>query len=329
MIALGRALPVRIATRLERARGLVRVWPAAATGAASLAPPRSLLAAMDRPAVGDLQPLQIARGLSVVVAGLMVTSSITGLRNAAAYQQEAPVVALFRGYDLVALLVAAPLLIAALQLADRSSARGQLLWLSMLAFIVYDYAYYVLGPTAGTASAAHRILFAAATLALALGLTGIDSRGIAASFSPRLPARTLAMVLFGLGVSLGAMWVALITKSAATGGVLAEPSRLVVPADMTRLGSVLDLTLLVPGYLGAGILLWRGAPWGRVLATVLAVAGTVHQLSYMSALAFQARAGIPGASAFDPAEPPIAAAFAAASAALLFACGREPRKREV
>ena len=194
MIALGRALPVRIATRLERARSLVRVWSAAATGAASLAPPRSLLAVMDRPAVGDLQPLRIARGLLVVVAGLMVTSSITGLRNAAAYQQEAPVVALFRGYDLVALLVAAPLLTATLQLADRSSARGQVLWLSMLAFIVYDYAYYVLGPTAGTASAAHRILFAAATLALALGLTGIDSRGIAASFSPRLPARTLAMV---------------------------------------------------------------------------------------------------------------------------------------
>jgi len=47
------------------------------------------------------------------------------------------------------------------------------------------------------------------------------------------------------------------------------------------------------------------------------VAGTVHQLSYMVALVFQANAEVPGATAFDPQEPFITAAFLIAAAFLL------------
>jgi hypothetical protein len=63
--------------------------------------------------------------------------------------------------------------------------------------------------------------------------------------------------------------------------------------------------------------LWRRAAWGCLLATVGLVAGTVHQLSYMTALVFQARAQVPGASAFDPQEPLIAAAHLVAAGFLL------------
>ena len=36
-----------------------------------------------------------------------------------------------------------------------------------------------------------------------------------------------------------------------------EPSQLVVPVTFTRLGAVLDLSLLVPAYLLAAVWLWR------------------------------------------------------------------------
>ena len=45
--------------------------------------------------------------------------------------------------------------------------------------------------------------------------------------------------------------------------------------------------------------------------------GVLHQLGYMAALVFQARADVPGATAFDSAEPVIVAAFVAGAGLLL------------
>lgn len=55
-------------------------------------------------------------------------------------------------------------------------------------------------------------------------------------------------------------------------------------------------------------------------APLLAVA--LHQVAYLIALVFQANAQIPGASATDPGELPIAVAFLAGAGLLLANCGR-------
>jgi hypothetical protein len=88
-----------------------------------------------------------------------------------------------------------------------------------------------------------------------------------------------------------------------------EGSELIVPTATTHLGWVLDLSLLVPAYALAGILLWRRSAWGYVLATVVLIGGLMQQVDYMAALAFQANANIPGASGFDPFEPVIASLY--------------------
>jgi hypothetical protein len=41
----------------------------------------------------------------------------------------------------------------------------------------------------------------------------------------------------------------------------------------------LDLTLVVPFLALAAVWLWRGDPWGAVLATILCVKGTIHMLA--------------------------------------------------
>jgi len=75
--------------------------------------------------------------------------------------------------------------------------------------------------------------------------------------------------------------------------------------------------VLVPSYAAAAVLLWRRAPWGYVLGTVLLGSGVGSQLDYMTALVFQTAAGVPEATAVDPAEPLIAAAMLAGAGALL------------
>jgi hypothetical protein len=90
---------------------------------------------------------------------------------------------------------------------------------------------------------------------------------------------------------------------------------------VVQLGLALDLTLLVPAYAVAAVLLWRRVATGYVLATVLLIAGTLHQASYMVALLFQSTAGVPGAVAFDPFEPVIAALYLTATVVVLLAAG--------
>jgi hypothetical protein len=56
---------------------------------------------------------------------------------------------------------------------------------------------------------------------------------------------------------------------------------------------------------------------GFVLATVTLLFGAVYQVNYMTALMFLARAGVPGATSFDPVEPYIVAVFAIGAAIML------------
>jgi hypothetical protein len=99
---------------------------------------------------------------------------------------------------------------------------------------------------------------------------------------------------------------------------------LVEPDSVVHLGIALDLALLVPAYVLAAVMLWRGTAAGFVLASVVLMSGTLHQISYLVALPFQAAAGIPGAVAIDPLEPVIAALYLAATAVLLWGAGRRP-----
>ena len=98
------------------------------------------------------------------------------------------------------------------------------------------------------------------------------------------------------------------------------------PDLVVHLGIALDLAVLVPAYALAAVWLWRGIPVGYVLAAVVLVSGTLHQLSYMVALPFQAAAGLPGAVAFDPVEPLIALLYLLASALLLWGAGSQRRE---
>lgn len=261
--------------------------------------------------------LRVARLLSAILVVLLAAASAAGLWIDGLYQDPDSVAAMFRGYDLVTLVVVAPLLAVTLLPSLRRSPRARLLWVGMLAFSVYNYALYVFGTAFNDVFLLHVAVFSLSIFALILALANLDVPWVGRHFGARTPVRWISVVLGFLAVALGGMWIFFSLRFAVTGEVPQEPSKLVLPTASTHLGWVLDLALLVPVYLLAAVLLWRRAAWGYVLATVSLVAGTVHQLSYMTALVFQARAEVPGATAFDPQEPFIAAAILVAAVLLL------------
>jgi hypothetical protein len=224
---------------------------------------------------------------------------------------------MFRGYDLVTLAVVVPTLVVSSLLTARGSLRGQLFVASMFAYSAYAYALYVFGARFNDLFLVHVAVFSLSLFALIFVFIRLDAERIASTFRDRTPTRIVGGVLALLAVSLGAMWIISSVRFAVTGDVPQEASQLILPTEMTHLGYVLDLALLVPGYALAAVLLWRRAAWGYVLAVVLLISGTVHQLSYMAALLSQAMSDVPGATAFDPLEPVILAAYGIAAALLL------------
>jgi hypothetical protein len=234
---------------------------------------------------------------------------------------------MFRAYDLVALALVAPVLVATLLPALRGSPRARLVRAGILAYGAYAYALVVFGTSFNDAFLLHVAAFALSGFGLTLCLVAIGASAIGRSFGPRTPTRAVAVILGVLAASLAAMWGVGAIRFAVSDVVPIEGSMLVVPIGMTHLGWVLDLALLVPAYALAAVLLWRRRPWGNVLGSVLLIAGVGHQIGYMVALAFQSRAAIPGASAFDPIEPFITLAFAV-GAGLLLANVTTPRASE-
>ncbi|MHA7240880.1 hypothetical protein [Arthrobacter sp. TMS1-12-1] len=246
----------------------------------------------------------------------MLVSSLVGLTVRGVYQEPPSVMAMYRGLDAVNLAVAVPALLGSLWLAGRGSLRGWILWTGTLAYTLYTYTLYVFGLGFTTTFLLHVAVLAMAVYALVLAVGSVDHQELARRFRHRIPARGAAIILGLLGLGLGGIWTYHASRFALTGTV--PPDGLVVqPAAGLHLSYAADLVLIVPAYLVAAVHLWRQRPWGYLLGGTLLASGTLQQVGYLAQLAAQARAGIPGATASDPDEPPILVAYLVALTLLL------------
>ena len=258
-----------------------------------------------------------ARRLSAILAALLAAGSAAGLFVDGLYREPPSVAAMYRGYDLIALAIIAPALGVMLLPTLRRSHRAALLWMGLLAYSVYHSAIYVFGTRFNDLFLVHVAVFSLSVFALGLGLANLDTGQIARAFSERTPVRAIGGILLFLAAVLAAFWSSPALRFVFTDELPREGSELVVPTAITHLGWVLDLSLLVPAYAIAGVLLWRRAAWGYILATIVLIAGVLQQIDYMSALVFQANARVPGATGFDPVEPFITAIYLAGGAVML------------
>src|SRR5439155_26831599 len=120
-----------------------------------------------------------AEALSVAAGVLMAVASALGLLVGGLYRDPESTASMLRGYDFVTLLVAVPLLAAALWGVQRGSVRAQLVWIGVLAYAVYIYALYVFGSAFNAAFLLDVAVFSATLAALTLALSGLDATGVA------------------------------------------------------------------------------------------------------------------------------------------------------
>ncbi|HEX6130968.1 MAG TPA: hypothetical protein VF044_04505, partial [Actinomycetota bacterium] len=128
---------------------------------------------------GALSPsVRVASLLSAIVLLLATVASVLGLVVDDLYRGDPWGVQAFRGGDLVTLLVAMPILAASLVLARRGSARATAVWIGMLGYCVYDFAFYAYQPVFNDAFVLHVAILALSVQALALALGGVDRTAV-------------------------------------------------------------------------------------------------------------------------------------------------------
>jgi hypothetical protein len=252
--------------------------------------------------------------LSTIVAVSAAGAAATGLLVDGLYRDNLFVTSAWRGNDLVTLTVALPLLIRAQTAARRDSVRGRLVWLGVLDYVMYTYAYYLFGARFNELFLAYVLLFTLSTIALVFGLAGLDVERVGREVGPGAPRRPIAAYLLLVGTGLTLVYVSQSIGFIVSGSV---PAIVTLTEHPTSLVFALDLSLLVPGLFIGGAWLWQGRAWGYVLAAVLTVKGAIYTLALAVGSALAGRAGYGEAADQVPFWLVLCAAGTAAAAALL------------
>ncbi len=252
--------------------------------------------------------------LSVLVAVLMAVTAGLGLFSHDLYRDNALVAAGWYGNDLVTLGVAAPLLTIALAGAWRGSRRATLVWLGLLAYTVYTYAFYLFGAAFNSLFLLYAALVPLSGAALIFGLASVDARSVHAQVSDALPVPQIVTFMTLVGGGLGGFYVVQSLRYLETGAV---PAPIDATGLHTHLIAALDLSLVVPVALLGAVWLWRDEPWGYVLAVIWSVKGTVYMMALVAATLAGLWTGASGAWELLPLWGAIGVGCGAASRSLL------------
>jgi hypothetical protein len=254
----------------------------------------------DRPPTTILRTgarLTAARALSAVVLAVMVLASGVGLMVGGLYPEQPWAVAALRGNDLVTLLLVAPALaFAMVESHRRPTAASVLVWLGLLFYGAYNYAYYAFGTAFNDVFLLHVAAFSSSTAALVLLGTSIDAEEAARGVAGGTRARVVAVFTTFVGMALLGAWGVISLRFAVTGDL---PEN-VMPPSAVHLVYALDLGVLAPAFLLAGVLLWRRSPWGAVLAVAVNASGAAYLAVLWAVGGFQSDAGIAGTSWLSP-----------------------------
>jgi len=169
-----------------------------------------------------------------------------------------------QGADFVSLFVGLPLLAVAFALYRRGSLRGGFLLASVLAYYFYYAASLGLVVAYNNLYLVYLALFSTSFFAFVLALTAIDLASLPARFSPRLPRRGLAIFMFVVSIGVTFIWLSDVINALITNEV---PEAL--ESHTTLVTYTLDVGIIAPACLLAGILILRRAPLGYLLTGLL------------------------------------------------------------
>ena len=204
------------------------------------------------------------------------------------YYDTVSTVAQMQGNDIITLLVGLPLLVISTWMAIRGSLRGRLLLTGTLGFFLYTYMSMSMLTAYNRLFLVYVALFTMSLYAFILSMLSFDLADLPRHFSEKLPRGWIACVLFAVGAFLSLAWF---------GRVIPELLHPEMPAALenttTRVIQAMDLALITPLAILAGILLLRRSSWGYLLASVAIIKGLTMALAVSAMGINMALKGVP------------------------------------
>lgn len=189
--------------------------------------------------------------------------------------------------DVVTLFLALPLLGISFFMALRRSLKGKLLLSGTLGFILYTYITMCFGAAFNRLFIVYVALFSLSLFAFILNMMSFDLEQLPDQISSRFPRNWIAGLLFFAGAFLTLAWLGRIASALSPGTI---PS---LENTTSMFIQAMDLGIIVPLCILAGILLLHKNPWGYLLSAV----GLVKFSTLGTAVSFMgfnmARLGVP------------------------------------
>lgn len=197
---------------------------------------------------------------------------------------------IFRGTDAVTLFGAVPLLAAALFVYRKGSLAGQVFLPGVLSYFLYNSASVALGVAYNNLFLVYIAYFSASLFAFALACIEIDYRALSERVSGGqnargLPARGMAALMFLSGAALLYCWLPELVHWMRPGAI---PG---IASYTTEVTHVLDLGVIAPAAVLAGVLALRRSPAGYLMSAIILVLLAIIAVVLLGQTIFQISAG--------------------------------------
>ncbi len=172
----------------------------------------------------------------------------------------------FIGGDAITLFLSIPLLIVSIFLYNRASLRSQFFHLGMLSYFLYVGASAAFIAAYNNLFLVYLALFSASLFAFGFAFSAIDLKAIPSHITKNMPHRGLTAFLLVCSVALMMVWLSDVVGALIQGQA---PTSLTSYTTLVTYG--LDLGIIAPSLLVAGILTIRRAPAAYPMASTLLI----------------------------------------------------------
>ena len=205
--------------------------------------------------------------LTTAVVLLSVTASLGGLFINDLYKDNHFIKTAWLANDFVTLIIS-PLLILSLALQKRGDERGLLLWMGLMLYMFYNYAFYLFGAKFNSFFLIYVALFSLSLYSIVIGLLSVNISAIHENSQRNKTRVVIGLFLFFLAIPLSIVELKECITFIMSGRTPEVPTLIFA----------LDLSTVVPTTILAAILLWKNRPWGNVVGMMVLVKAFAYGL---------------------------------------------------
>lgn len=218
----------------------------------------------------SLRRLQALSTMTILV--LSVLTTLSGILRPGHYRNPEALAVAYRAQDVTILVAGVPVLAAGLWHAARGSLRGRIVWLGGLAYMTYVWVSVGLQISFNAFFLVYVALFSLSLFTLVGGMATTDADAVRDALAGRISRPVYGGFLLFVAAGLATLWLSELVPAILAG---TEPPLVEEAGPQALVSHFIDLSVVVPSLIVAGVWLWRDRTWGYVFAGVTLVLGAI------------------------------------------------------